>query len=215
MAEFVDVVRRRRMTRAFSGEPIAPETVDRIVELASRSPSAGKSQGWSVIVLEGPDTSRFWDCTLPPERRERFAWPGLLRAPVVLVIVADPQAYVERYSEPDKAATGLGAGVEAWPTPYWTVDAGMATMTMLLAAEDLELGCLFFAVFHGEAELRSALDIPAQVDIVGAIALGHRAAAPPGRSASRPRRSADELVHRGSYRRPSGPRIGDSAASNG
>ena len=71
-------------------------------------PSAGKAQGWHLVVLEGADTARFWDVTLPPERRSGFAWPGLLDAPVIALPLADPEAYVRRYGEPDKAASGLG-----------------------------------------------------------------------------------------------------------
>ena len=58
-------------------------------------------------------------------------------APVIALPLADPQAYVDRYGEPDKAATGLGRGADAWPTPYWTVDTSMAVMT-LLASTDVQ-----------------------------------------------------------------------------
>ena len=54
-----------------------------------------------------PGTARFWDATLPDERRATFRWRHLLDAPVMAVALADPQAYVERYAEPDKEATGL------------------------------------------------------------------------------------------------------------
>ena len=119
------------MTRAFTRDPIDPAVVDDLVDLASRSPSAGKTQGWHVIVLEGPDqVARYWDITLPDERRDTFAWPGLLDAPVIALALADSTAYLERYSEPDKSWTGLGAGTDAWPAPYWTMDASMAVMTI-------------------------------------------------------------------------------------
>ena len=161
MPEFADVVRRRRMTRAFDGRPVPPELVNSIVDLASRAPSAGKTQGWHLIVLEGAETTRFWDITLPPMRRGAFRWKRLLDAPVIAIPLADPRAYTERYSEPDKQATGLGSGTDAWPAPYWTVDASMSVMTLLLAAESVGLGALFFGVFKGERQLRRALGIPA------------------------------------------------------
>ena len=140
MTEFADVVRRRRMTRSFSTRPLPAGLLDEMVRLAVRAPSAGKAQGWHLLALEGDQTARFWDITLPPSRRPSFRWQGLLDAPVILLPFADPQAYVDRYSEPDKAATGLGAGPEAWPAPYWTIDASMSVMTLLLAAEDAGLG---------------------------------------------------------------------------
>ena len=189
------------MTRAFLPTPIARERLDRIVDLAARAPSAGKTQGWHLIVLEGADTARYWDVTLPRERRDGFAWPHLLDAPVVMVVLADPDAYVERYGEPDKAATGLGSGVDAWSTPYWTVDASMAAMTLLLAAEDDGLGALFFGVFDHEPAVRDALGIPDRLQVIGTIALGEPRPGSdrPGRSASRPRRTPADVVHPGRW----------------
>jgi hypothetical protein len=109
-------------------------------------------------------------------RRGTFKWQGLLDAPVILLPFADPKAYVDRYGEPDKVATGLGVGPDAWPVPYWTVDASMSVMTLLLAAEDEGLGALFFGVFRGERELRRTLGVPPALQLLGAISLGARPA---------------------------------------
>jgi len=203
---FEDVVRRRRMTRAFRPDPLPDGMLEDLVDLASRAPSAGKAQGWHLVALEGDDSARFWDITLPLERRPTFRWQGLLEAPMILLPFADPQAYVDRYSEPDKERTGLGAGTEVWPAPYWTIDASMAVMTLLLAAEDAGLGALFFGVFNGEEALRNALDVPADLELLGAIALGHpaddRDAVGTGRSARRPRRSPEQVIHRSGWKHP-------------
>jgi nitroreductase len=185
------------MTRSFERRPVEPALVEHLVELATWAPSAGKTQGWHVVALRDADTERFWRHTLPAERRHGFRWQGLLDAPVILLPLTDPGAYVERYREPDKAASGLGAGVEAWPAPYWTIDTSMAVMTLLLAAEDVGLGALFFGVFHGEDALRGDLGVPDRLDLLGAIALGwpRRDDAAPGRSAARRRRSPAEVLH--------------------
>ena len=203
MADFVDVVRRRRMTRAFDGRPIPQGVVVEMVDLASRAPSAGKAQGWHLVVLEGDDTGVFWDTTLPTMRRGTFKWQRLLDAPVIALPFADPKAYMERYAQPDKAGTGLGAGANAWPVPYWTVDASMAVMILLLAAEEVGLGALFFGVFRGERKLRQKLGIPPGLELLGAIALGYRAddsePVPRGRSAGRPRRGPGDIIHAGHW----------------
>jgi nitroreductase len=193
------------MTRTFDPHrPIPAAVLEALVDAASRAPSAGKTQGWHLVVLDGADTARFWDHTLPVDRRADFAWPGLLDAPMVLLPLADPGAYVERYAEPDKRTIGLGEGAEAWPVPYWTVDTSFAVMTLLLAAEDRGLGALFFGVFRGEAELRTALGIPVGLELLGAVALGWPLAGAdegvrPGRSAGRRRRSAAEIIRRGGW----------------
>jgi nitroreductase len=205
LTDFREVVRNRRMTRTFTSDPVDPVVVDDLVDLASRSPSAGKTQGWHVIVLEGADeVARYWDITLPVEQRETFRWQHLLEAPVLMLPLADPSAYVERYAEPDKSSTGLGAGAEAWPAPYWTIDTSMAVMTLLLAAEDRGLGALFFGVFRREVDVRAEFGIPAALEIIGAIALGHPRpdADEPGRSSNRARRSPDQIIHRGHWQSP-------------
>ena len=184
------------MTRHFSDRAVDPEVIEHLVDLASRSPSAGKSQGWHLLGLEGADRSRFWDVCLPAERRATFAWPGLLEAPVIMIVGADPGAYLARYSEPDKSRTGLGETVDRWPAPYWTIDTAMATMTLLLAAEDCGLGALFFGIFTGESALREEFGIPPEIEILGAVALGHRLEGRRGASAGRPRRTVDEILHR-------------------
>lgn len=210
MTELGEVVRNRRMTRSFASDPIDPAVVDDLVDLASRAPSAGKTQGWHVVVLEGAgEVNRYWDITLPVEKRATFRWQHLFDAPVLMIALADPSAYVDRYGETDKARTGLGEGVQAWPAPYWTIDASMAVMTMLLAAEDRGLGALFFGVFQREVEVRDEFDIPAELEIIGAIALGHPrgdSSGGSGRSSKRPRRSPGEIIHRGRWSSPASHR---------
>ena len=198
--DFGDVVRARRMTRSFTAEPVDGRTFVECVSLASRSPSAGKSQGWNLIVLDGEETSRYWDVALPADRRRGFAFPSLLGAPLLAIVLADKDAYLRRYSEPDKQGTGLGADENAWPAPFWTIDAAFATMTLMLALESAGLGSLFFA-HASEAAVREEFSIPPRIDILGVLAVGHpdREATRRGRSAGRALRSAAEIIHPGRW----------------
>jgi nitroreductase len=189
------------MTRAFRPDPISGDVLERLVDLASRAPSAGKAQGWHLVVLSGDETARFWEVTFPADRRPGFAFPQLFNAPVIALPLADRKAYLDRYSEPDKVGSGLGTSGDDWPAPYWTIDTAMAVMTLLLAAEDAGLGALFFGVFEGEAELRRSLGIPNGLELLGAIALGYAADddSRAGTSASRPRRAPSEIIHHGGW----------------
>lgn len=200
--ELADVVRSRCMVRAFEPRPVAPGVLDRVLDLARRVPAAGNTQGLDLVVLEGPEqTALYWDATLPPERREAFPWPRLLDAPVLIVPVGDPDAYVARYAEPDKVRSGLGEGADAWAVPYWYVDTAFAAMLALLAAVDEGLGALFFGQFGHEAAVKAALGIPAGRRPVGTIALGYAAEGGdrPSASSQRPRRALDDVVHRGHW----------------
>ncbi len=201
--EFGDTVRRRRMCRDFDGRPIAAGILDMLIDQARRAPSAGFSQGTGFLVLDEPrERDRFWEVTLPAVARAGFAFPGLLRAPAIVIPLAHSQAYVDRYAEPDKARAGLGESAEAWPVPYWLVDTSFATMTLLLGVVDAGLGALFYAL-DDYGPLRDAFDVSGDWQPIGIVALGHPSAEalsrPVGSAASRPRRSFDDVVRRGSW----------------
>ena len=189
------------MVRAFTPEPVDPATVDALVDLARRAPSAGHSQGWAFVVLEGEDeTVAYWDASLPAPDRASFRWPGLVAAPVLIVALVRPDAWPERYREPDKLATGLGSGTDAWPVPYWWVDGGMAVEHLLLGATGAGLGACFFGCFEREAAVLAALGVPAGWRALGTVAVGHPAATDAaGRSVARGRRPLTEVLHRAGW----------------
>ncbi|HEX2382289.1 MAG TPA: nitroreductase family protein [Acidimicrobiales bacterium] len=203
--EFAEVLRRRRMVRAFRPDPIPHAVLDLVLDAARRAPAAGNSDGTDLVVLEGPQqTARYWDITLPAgSAREQFGYPRLLDAPVLVLPLTNERAYLERYAEPDKEWTGLGESADRWPVPYWTVDTSFAAMLVLLAATAQGLGSLFFGIFDHEPELLRALAVPHGRRAIGTIAIGwpdlEADAARPGRSANRARRSTDEIVHRGHW----------------
>ena len=149
---------RRPMCRNFLPDPLPDGLVTELLDHARRSPSAGNAQAVEFCVVVDPEL--YWSLTLTPERRADFAWPGLLVAPVLVVVLTDPERYVERYAEPDKAHTGLGDGIGDWPVPYWWVDAGMAVHSLLLGASAAGLGSCFFGVFEHEAAVVEGLRIP-------------------------------------------------------
>ena len=187
------------MTRAFTAEPVDTEVVDWIVDLARRGPSAGKTASLDFLILEGLQTARYWDRTLPSAMRPSFPWPHLLSAPVLIIPWVEPNAYVRRYREPDKVSTGLGAGEDAWDVPYWWVDGGAAAMTLLLAVEAVGLGALLFGLFEHEDAVRHEFGVPDGMRAIGAIAIGHAAPDRPSTSASRERSVLDQVVHRGAW----------------
>jgi nitroreductase len=121
---------------------------------------------------------------------------------MVVVVLADPDAYVVRYGQPEKAASGLGpvvsggGGTDAWPVPYWYVDAGFAVLSLLLGAVDAGLGACFLGNFRGEEALFTSLDVPPGWRYVGAVLIGEPGGEdPPSRSLSRGQRRVDNAVH--------------------
>jgi nitroreductase len=195
--ELFEVIARRRMCRRFLDRPVAPETVDRLVDRARRAPSAGHTQGWDWLVLEGPtQTGRFWDLDADPAWLAAPDHPGLLRAPVVIVPLARRAAYTSRYAEADKQA----AAPARWNVPFWLVDTAFATMLLLLAAADEGLGALFFALHRDPRATLAAFGVPEDCEPLGAVALGWPDPdGRPGSSAARPRRSLGDQIHRGAW----------------
>lgn len=201
--EFEEVVRRRRMVRRYSPEPVGRETVDRLVRDAARAPSAGFSQGWAFLVLDQrADVELFWEATTPPSRAvEPDSWlRGMRTAPVVIVPLSSKAVYLDRYAEMDKGWTDRDEA--RWPVPYWHVDAGMASLLILLTAVDEGLGACFFGVPGARiTALREAFGIPADFAPVGAITVGHPVPAQDGRgsAATRKRRPVADVVHHGHW----------------
>ncbi|MFC6091669.1 nitroreductase family protein [Saccharothrix lopnurensis] len=192
--EYSEVLRRRRMVRHFSDRPVAADAVERVLASALRAPSGGFSQGWAFLALSEPEDRRaFWE-TVPNAVAQA---PELTPAPIVIVPLSHEKSYTDRYSQPDKTGDFTGFSV-----PYWHIDAGMASLLMLLTAVDEGLDALFFTI--GVFEIPGFLDrfgIPVDYTPIGAIAVGYRATdLPPqvGRIAER-RLGTDKVVHRGRW----------------
>lgn len=197
--EFRDVVRKRRMVRAYDPDrPVPTEVVERALSHAIRAPSAGFSQGWDFLVLTSPeDRELFWSTT--SEGGEPDSWlRGLMTAPVLIVCLSDPDTYLDRYAEPDKGWSDRDA--TRWPVPFWDVDTGMAALLMLQTAVDDGLGALFFGVpVEQHEQVRAAFGIPDNRRFVGVVAMGYPAPDRRSPSLRRGRRPVTEVAHHGRF----------------
>jgi nitroreductase len=192
--EFREMVLKRRMVRNFSDRPVDAAIIDRILELTRHAPSAGFTQGQSFVLVTRPELRRAIAATCEEEEyvQSGFA-PFISKAPVLLIPCTSEAAYHRRYQEADKVNED---GTEiVWPVPYWFMDIGCAVMIALLAAIDEGL-VTAFAGSKDLDQLRSLLDMPAEVTPVGVIAAGYRAADVPSPSLKRGRKSDEEYIHR-------------------
>ena len=188
------------MVRNFEDRALPAEAVERILANAQRAPSAGFSQGWAFLVLEGRDeTGRFWNATFPDDSdRAGFRWQGLFDAPLIVVPLSHKAAYLDRYAESDKGWTDRDE--TRWPVPYWDIDTGMASLLMLLTAVDEGLGALFFGIFPARMErFREAFGVPDAYTPIGAIAIGYPLPDEPSPSLKRGRRDPEDVIHRGRW----------------
>jgi nitroreductase len=212
--EFQDVVRRRRMVRSYTTDPVDPAVVDRALANATRAPNAGFSQGWGFLVLDTPEDVRRWWRTTADDVDHPDRWlAGMMRAPVVVVPCSSKAAYVERYAEPDKGWTDRDES--RWSMPYWHLDTAMASLLILQTAVDEGLGGCFSGIPpEREAAVRREFGVPDDHDPIGVITLGHPAPADgphrtgaAGSPTRRARRPLTEVVHRGRWGHPASPPV--------
>jgi nitroreductase len=191
------------MVRNYDPErPVSRETIERLLQLAIRAPSAGFSQGWHFLVLDEPaDRERFWELTTSgaPDSWLR----GMVTAPVLIFALSDKDAYLNRYAQPDKGWTDRDEA--RWPVPYWDIDTGMASLLVMLGAVDQGLASCFFGVPPADqAAVKGSFGIPDRLCIVGVISLGY--GLPDHRSGSlkRGRRGLDQVLSYGRMADPAG-----------
>jgi nitroreductase len=181
--DFKDVVTKRRMVRNYTYEPIDADAIGRIIDAGIRAPSAGFSQGQRFVVVTAPEQRHAIARAAGEDQYVAQGFdPWISKAPVHIVVCADKNAYLSRYSEPDKTGPdGRPSQEEDWIVPYWWVDAGGSMMAILLAAVDEGLAAGFLGA-HSFEGIQSVVQTPDDILIVGVVTVGHPA--PDRRSSS-------------------------------
>jgi nitroreductase len=192
-----ELLKSRRMTRYYTGEPVPRDALQRIAKTIRRASSAGYSQGVRLLVV---DDRTVMAPLAPDEDAPEFWRRWFDTAPVHIVVLVREQDYHDRYNQPDKLEQTGGEEV-VWPVPFWHVDAGTAMMLVLLAALEEGLGAGVYGVpVEDDAKWREALRIPADLTIVAGITVGKPAPNDPDyeRASSaftQRRKPYDELIH--------------------
>jgi FMN reductase [NAD(P)H] len=172
--DFDDILRRRRMVRAYEREPIPRAAIERIVGTVRRAPSAGFSQGQRLLVVTDADTRRqvaeLLEGNSPIRGRVPTNDQWITAAPVLIVVGVREGDYHDRYRRPDKLIDGREI---EWPIPYWHFDAGAAAMLILLAAIAEGYAAGIFGVFMESMKpFKDLLAIPEEVAVACCITVG-------------------------------------------
>ena len=172
--DFETVVKRRRMCREYLDRDVPQEKVDRILDLASRYPSAGHTEPQEFIVVRNR------------RMKEDLAYAALdqmfvAQAPLVIVVISDVRRSARRYGE---------RGVRF----FSIIDGAFVAMLILLAVVDEGLGACFVGSFYDE-EVQEVLNLPQDVRPIGIITIGYCAEEP----RRFPRRSKAQIVHLDRY----------------
>jgi nitroreductase len=174
--DFETVVKRRRMCREFLDRDVPQEKIDRILDLASRYPSAGHTEPQEFIVVHNR------------RMKEDLAHAALdqmfvAQAPLVIVVISDVRRSARRYGE---------RGVRF----FSIIDGAFVAMLILLAVVEEGLGACFVGSFYDE-QVQEVLGLPQEVRPIGIIPVGYCAEGP----RKFRRRSREQIVHRDRYGR--------------
>lgn len=198
--EFKKVLASRRMVRNYRSDPVDSAALDRIARAALRAPSAGYSQGFTVVVVTKSETrAEIAGLAGEPEYVAQGFDPWISKAPAHIVLSVSEQEYHKRYNESDKLASD-GTEIE-WPVPYWWVDAGAALMAILLAAVDEGLAAGFLGV-HSVPKLQGLLRLPPDMRPIGVITIGYPEKDRKSGSLARGQRPESETIHQEFYKSP-------------
>lgn len=183
----LDAISQRRSIRRFKDTPVPRAMIEKILEAATRAPSAKNRQPWRFVVLQGAAKDRLAQLMLEGAARLKAMgedsgsceWSArvVAHAPVTILVFNTAHAhdglFFENpiYNAPD--IQSIGAAIQ----------------NMLLAAEELGLGSLWIAdVLYAYCAIREW--IGTRQELVAAVALGYPDEAP----GPRPRKPWRELT---------------------
>ncbi|WP_022664493.1 nitroreductase family protein [Desulfospira joergensenii] len=179
--EFKILVETRRSCRAFTDTPVSQEEIEAIVRAGQWAPSPLNQQPFQFIAVTAPEVKAGIRQAGISARQavadqdgpgwaQKYGMDFLESCPLILVVVSDP------------AQGGLGA---YFNQPHGALQAASACIqNMMLMAEDLGLGSLWFTFFDPE-EIKILLDIPGDLEVAGAVLMG----TPAGPAKAPPRRT--------------------------
>lgn len=84
--ELKQILKSRRSTRKFTGRPVEPEVIERLLEAAFSAPSARNSRSTRIMVVDKPET------VAAMAAMRDYGSAFLKNAPLAFVIAGDPSA---------------------------------------------------------------------------------------------------------------------------
>ena len=145
--EFKEVVKNRYSCKKYDGQPVSKEALDAILEAGRLAPTARNAQEQKVYVIQSPEGLAKIDA----------ATPCRYNAPVVLAVAYDKAGV---YTYPGES---VNSGME---------DAAIVATHMMLAATDVGVESCWLNFFN-PVELKSALGLPENEELVMLLDLGH------------------------------------------
>ena len=180
--QFIEIVRGRRATPAFSPSPVHGEDLKRILEAGLEAPSSYNMQPWRFVVVRDPEQRRRL-------RAAAMNQEQVEQAPVVIVACGNTEGWredleevirigrdhgfneesrIERKRKNVPADLGSHPNIAMWVTKQTMI----AATTMMWMAEALGYDTGPMEGFY-EDQVREVLGIPEHVRVIFLLTVGH------------------------------------------
>ncbi len=149
-----ETLRKRRSIRQYQDRPVEKEKLDTLLKAALLSPSSRAIRPWSFIVVDDRETLKYL------ARCKPHGAAFVQAAPLAIVVTADTSK-----------------------SDVWVEDTAIASVILLLMAEELGLGACWCQVRRREHDdrisageyIRRRLNIPLEYEVESIIAIGYPA----------------------------------------
>ncbi len=188
MNETIDTLMQHRSVRAFTDQPLAPNTLELLVAAAQSASTSSNLQTWSVVAVEDP------------ARKQRLSdlagkQAFINSAPLFLVWIADlarMQTMGDKREKPYGSLDYLEMMLVA------TIDSALAAQNAAIAAESLGLGTVYIGAIRNNLEgVALELGLPPRAFATFGMCVGHPD--PAQLSAIKPRLPQASVLHKEQY----------------
>lgn len=150
----IELLRKRRSTRKYTSEKIAPETIESLIEAALRAPSSRGANPWAFILIDDPEI------IIKLSRAKQHGSEFLKNAPLAIVVCADTTK-----------------------SDVWVEDCSIAAVIIQLAAVSQGLGSCWAQIRNRQHDdetsadtyIRELLGLPVYMQVECVLGIGHPA----------------------------------------
>ena len=212
--DLVKSINERRSIRAFKSEPVARETIEEMLNLVIKAPSAINLQPWEFIVVMGEEKDRLSRKLIKSYREKQiscspgnvkpladtFSKRGLASVELMTPSLAKMGQEFNRFINEGScnfygAPTAVILCLDNAFSKARLVDVGVAVGYFVLVAQNMGLGtCTIGLINAYEDDIKELLNIPENKDVVIGIALGYPDLESPANEFKTPRDTLDSFV---------------------
>lgn len=188
MNDTIETLLQHRSVRAFTDQPLAPNTLELLIAAAQSASTSSNLQTWSVVAVEDP------------ARKQRLSELAgkqafINSAPLFLVWIAD-LARMQTLGDIRQKPYGSLDYLEMMLVA--TIDSALAAQNAAIAAESLGLGTVYIGAIRNNLEgVAKELGLPARCFATFGMCIGHPD--PAQVSAIKPRLPQASVLHKEQY----------------